>query len=130
MTRDTISSQTRRHFTRITFDTGVAVHTTSGPHDCKLIDISLKGALVEQPQSWQARIGEPCSLRVPLTDDGNAIDMKGEVAHVEGGRLGIHCTEIDLESITNLRRLVELNLGDEEALHREIAAMLHLDRKS
>lgn len=129
MTRDTISSQTRRHFTRIAFDTGVAVHTASGTHDCKLVDLSLKGALVEQPQPWQARIGEPCSLRVQLADDGTAIDMKGEVAHVEGGRLGIHCTEIDLESITNLRRLVELNLGDEAALHREIAAMVHRDDK-
>jgi hypothetical protein len=39
----------------------------------------------------------------------------------------MHCTKIDLESITNLRRLVELNLGDEAALNREISAMVHLD---
>jgi len=127
MTRDTNSPQTRRHFTRIAFDTGVAVHTASGTHDCKLIDLSLKGALVEKSQPWQARIGEPCSLLIELADDGTAINMIGTVAHIEAGRLGIHCTEIDLESITNLRRLVELNLGDEAALHREIAAMLHLD---
>lgn len=54
--------------------------------------------------------------------------MTGKVAHVAGGRLGVRCTEIDLESITNLRRLVELNVGDEEILNREISAMIGLDR--
>jgi hypothetical protein len=54
--------------------------------------------------------------------------MAGEVVHVEDGRLGLRCTEIDLESITNLRRLVELNLGDEAALHREMSAMLLVNK--
>jgi hypothetical protein len=94
------------------------------------VDISLKGALVERPLPWHVSIGEPCSLLVKLDEDGMAINMAGEVAHVEEGRLGIHCTEIDLESITNLRRLVELNLADEAELHREIAAMVHLDNSN
>jgi hypothetical protein len=32
--------------------------------------------------------------------------------------------QIDLESITNLVRLVELNLGDEDLLNREIHTMV------
>jgi len=127
MTTNAFPEQKRRLFTRIAFDTGVVLDTRSGKHACRLVDISLKGALVEQPLPWQASTGEPCSLLVQLADDGTAINMVGEVSHVEQGRLGIHCTEIDLESITNLRRLVELNLGDEAALHREISAMVHLD---
>jgi hypothetical protein len=50
--------------------------------------------------------------------------MAGEIAHVNGTQLGIRCIEIDLESITNLRRLVELNMGDEETLNRELGAMM------
>jgi len=130
MVTNAFPAQQRRLFTRIAFDTGVELDILSGKHACKLMDISLKGALVERPMPWQASIGEPCSLLVKLAEDGTSISMAGEVAHVEQGRLGIHCTEIDLESITNLRRLVELNLGDETALHREISAMLHLDDSS
>lgn len=118
------SFQTRRQFSRIAFDAGVVPQTSSGKHACKLIDISLKGALVERLTPWGEQPGEPCSLVVQLGDD-EAIRMTGEIAHVEAGRLGLHCRDFDLDSVTSLRRLVELNLGDEAALNREIAAMLH-----
>jgi len=114
----------RRLFTRIPFKASVVLNTFPDQHACSLVDISLKGALVEQPQPWNAAMGDPCSVSVELAEDGTSIHMKGEVAHVEQGRLGMRCTEIDLESMTNLRRLVELNLGDEEALNREIHAMV------
>jgi len=42
------------------------------------------------------------------------------VAHVEGGRVGLRRTHIDIESVTHLRRLVELNLGDPALLEREL----------
>jgi hypothetical protein len=130
MNTNAFPAQKRRLFTRIAFDADVVLDTLSGKHECKLVDISLKGALVKRPLPWHASIGEPCRLLVKLAEDGTAISMAGEVAHVEQGRLGIHCTEIDLESITNLRRLVELNLGDEAALHREISAIVNLDDNS
>jgi hypothetical protein len=37
--------------------------------------------------------------------------------------LGFVCRHIDLDSISHLRRLVELNLGDEQLLERELAAL-------
>ena len=37
--------------------------------------------------------------------------------------LGFVCRHIDLDSISHLRRLVELNLGDESLLERELAAL-------
>lgn len=119
----------RRLFTRIPFKASVVLNIFSSQHACSLVDISLKGALVELPQSLNAAMGDPCSVSVELADDGTSIHMKGEVAHVEQGRLGMRCTEIDLESMTNLRRLVELNLGDEEALNREIHAMVRAGRQ-
>jgi hypothetical protein len=39
----------------------------------------------------------------------------------------MRCTEIDLESATNLRRLVALNLADEAELNREISAMVNVE---
>jgi hypothetical protein len=130
MDTNTFPARKKRLFTRIAFDTDAVLDLSSVRHECKLVDISLKGALVERSSPWQAPIGEPCRLQVKLAEDGTAINMAGEVVHVEQGRLGIHCTEIDLESITNLRRLVELNLADETELHREIAAMVHLDNSN
>lgn len=115
---------TKRLFTRIHFEANAVLNTFPGKHECKLVDISLKGALVERRLPWRETIGEPCNLFVKLAGDGTSIHMAGEIAHVEEGRLGVRCTQIDLESITNLRRLVELNLGDEALLNREIHTMV------
>ena len=123
------SSPQRRVFTRIPFAANVELDLHPDKHACSLVDISLKGALVEQPQHWNAVMGAPCSLSIELAEDGTAIHMTGEVAHREQGRLGIRCTEIDLESMTNLRRLVELNLGNEADLNREIHAMVSAGKK-
>lgn len=128
MNQDTPPTATRRQFTRVPFEAAVVLSTFPGKHDCQLVDISLKGALVERTLPWDTKVGEPCSLLIKLAGDGTSIQMVGDVAHVEQNRLGIRCADIDLESITVLRRLLELNLGDEEALHREITAMLTADR--
>lgn len=118
----------KRLFTRIPFEASVVLNTFPGKHECKLVDISLKGALVERIAPWSLQTGSPCSLHIKLASGAPSIHMIGEVVHMENGRLGLRCTEIDLESITNLRRLVELNLGDEAALNREISAMLQADK--
>jgi hypothetical protein len=43
------------------------------------------------------------------------------VAHLEGQHIGIECQDIDLASLTHLRRLVELNTGDSELMDRELS---------
>jgi hypothetical protein len=119
----------RRVFTRIPFQTKARLDTFPGSHICTLVDISLKGALVEREIPWGARSGDRCSLLVELGEQALSIQMAGEIVHVHGTHLGIRCIEIDLESITNLRRLIELNMGDEEALNRELGAIMQSNTK-
>jgi hypothetical protein len=118
------SHPNRRLYTRIPFAASVVLDSGGSPHVCGLVDISLKGALVEQAQPWTLALGDTCRLTVKLAEDGPAIEMAGVVTHVEAARLGMRCSEIDLDSITTLRHLVELNLGDEATLHRELLVMM------
>jgi hypothetical protein len=130
MSKDNISSGSdRRVFTRIPFQTKARLNTFPGTHLCTLVDISLKGALVERDIPWSVRSGDRCSLSVELGEHALAIQMAGEIVHVHGTQLGIRCIEIDLESITNLRRLIELNLADEDTLNRELGAMMQSGSK-
>jgi hypothetical protein len=50
--------------------------------------------------------------------------MEVELVHDDHNQLGFHCSHIDVDSISHLRRLIELNLGDEAELERELAALL------
>lgn len=93
---------------------------------CRVRDLSLKGALIEREAAAGAPIsrGDACTVELQLSEDCSmVIRMNGEVAHIEGSALGVQCREIDLDSITVLRRLLELNLGDSSLLDRELASL-------
>ena len=121
-------SQERRHFTRILFRTHATLTTTSGDsYGGEIQDISLKGALLAMAPGWTAAPDEVCRLDIPLDHADAMITMAGRVAHVEGNQAGVRCESIDLDSISHLRRLVELNLGDESLLNRELSALVHGD---
>lgn len=97
---------------------------------CQVIDISLKGVLLQLPEGAAPQAGMPCLVKLPLGagagDDGAEvmIAMAGELAHVEGPHAGVICRSIDLESITHLRRLIEVNLADPAASERELKALI------
>jgi hypothetical protein len=114
----------RRHFFRVLFKAPVTLRWSAGEATCALRDLSLKGALVCPATPFRLAAGTPCRLELPLGADRNdCIAMDGEVAHVHDEVVGIRCTAIDLDSITHLRRLVELNCGDAAELQRELSAL-------
>jgi len=112
----------QRTFTRIDFDAKATINSAESNWNTSVLDISLKGALVEKPQDWEAEIDSPFVLNVSLSDD-TQIHMEVTVSHIENNHIGFRCNHIDLESITHLRRIVELNTGNEELLHRELSAL-------
>ncbi|MDP2794444.1 MAG: PilZ domain-containing protein [Sulfurisoma sp.] len=113
----------RRQFWRAAFDSTVRLTTDHGTVEARLLDISLKGALLEAPGRWQGRIGDPCHLKLHLAE-GVVIAMWGQVAHLDGPNVGVRGESIDVDSITHLRRLVELNSGDPALLERELQTLL------
>jgi PilZ domain len=115
----------KRRYSRLPFPTESTLDLApTGPAlKTDLIDISLKGALVRRPPRLEAKPGATAVLIVRLPDTAITIRMQGILAHVSADRLGLHCTSIDMDSITHLRRLLELNLGDPGLLERELLAL-------
>ncbi len=124
---ETIISPDRRQFARVAFASGAELITTQALLRCQVIDISLKGVLLQLPSGAAPEAGMPCLVKLPLGEGGAGeivIAMAGELAHVEGDHAGVLCRSIDLESITQLRRLIEVNLGDPAASERELKALI------
>ena len=124
----TANSEDRRHHSRITFHT--VAHLVVGNREIpvSVLDISLKGALVQVPENaldLGAETDPPCELNIDLDDaESDRICMKVRIAHAHRGRIGLLCQDIDLDSVTHLRRLVELNLGNPDLLERELSALI------
>ena len=115
----------RRKFWRATFNAPVKLISNVASADAMLDDISLKGALLDVPSGWQGKVGEHCHLKLRLGGDRDmSITMWGRITHVDGAKVGLQCESIDLNSITHLRRLVELNAGDPALLEREMSALV------
>jgi hypothetical protein len=118
-------SDEHRRFTRIIISMKAMVQTEDQNWPTELLDLSLKGALFNAPPGWSGRKGEKATLHVVM-GEGVGIHMEGEIAHIENNHAGLVCQHIDVDSVAHLRRLVELNLGDDSQLHRELAAMINL----
>ncbi|SDH90230.1 PilZ domain-containing protein [Pseudomonas flavescens] len=112
----------RRRFQRIAFDAPAEIVQGERIWQVELHDISFKGVLVRRPWNWEGGSGEDYLLRVNLADKLQVV-MQVELVHREERVLGFLCHHIDLDSMSHLRRLVELNLGDDQLLERELAAL-------
>ncbi|MET3458468.1 MULTISPECIES: PilZ domain-containing protein [Pseudomonas] len=117
----------RRRFVRIEFH--ARIDLSQGPFiwPVELLDLSLKGLLIQKPEPWLGDIKQPFIADIHLSPEAE-IKMEVRLTHDDHGHLGFVCERIDQESIAHLRRLVDLNRDDhdEGVLERELAALIHL----
>lgn len=119
----TTTSDQHRHFARISFDANTMVSQGPNAWPVELLDISLNGVLFKQPEDWAIHPGKPLQVDIKLADR-TRIKMGVELVHITRHEAGCHCLHIDLDSITLLKRLVELNLGSGAPLERELSALI------
>jgi len=120
VTPRTDASHEFRHFR---FEGTVRIFSGTAMWNSSLIDLSLHGALVERPADWNsAPPGSRYRLDLRL-DGGILISMGATLAEENDQRLCFECSKIDLNSFTQLKRLIEMNLGNVESLNRELSAL-------
>jgi hypothetical protein len=116
----------RRIFSRIPFNGKVTLIAGQSRWTANLLDISMKGVLISHPAEWHGKKGDPAQLQINLSNSAVVITMDATLSHSSAEFLGFHCEHIDLDSMTHLRRLLELNLGDEERINRELSALVYM----
>lgn len=116
------STNERRRFQRIAFDASTEIAQGDQRWTVELHDLSLKGLLVQRPQDWNGDRNQAFDASIRLSPDVY-VRMEVALTRDEGGLLGFECRHIDLDSVSHLRRLVELNLGDEDLLERELTSL-------
>ncbi|EGH21425.1 MULTISPECIES: PilZ domain-containing protein [Pseudomonas syringae group genomosp. 2] len=121
----TDSPADRRRFKRIDFDAKTDLKQGDQTWKVQLVDLSLKGLLIERPDPWNGDQTQPFEVDIILSNDAH-VKMDVKITHDNSRQLGFVCRHIGLESISHLKRLVELNLADPEELDRELAALIEL----
>jgi len=116
----------KRRFHRIFYSAEAVLVGDGDSYDCKILDISLNGCLLDFLQPWNGSTDVLYTLTLTLSDEVKIV-MQLTLVHGAETQSGFKCRHIDIDSISRLRRLVELNLGDSELLERELAALTDTD---
>lgn len=124
-----MAQQDKRQFKRIDFVDSIQV-TTEGIEGSELqtwqaqcLDISMRGILIEKPAEMPCEIGTPLEVELLLSEDV-LIEMPCTAVHIEGEHIGLKIEMMSIDSLTNLRRLLELNLADAMEVERELTALV------
>lgn len=114
----------RRRFTRVSFINLSKIHQGGHLWNVDVVDISLKGAMVTKPVHWSLNPDQPCRLELHLGRDDAVVDMRMRVAYEGEHRLGLECEEIDIDSLTFLRNIIDANSEGRALAERELSELI------
>lgn len=124
-----MSDSDRRMYQRVSFDGTAELSNNEQSFTCQITDLSLRGVLVRPFGVVRADLGTEFTLLIPLSNNQDSNDLKIqmtlELAHSNPDGLGFKCTSIDLDSITHLRKIIELNSTNPELLDRDFETLVN-----
>lgn len=117
-----IENNENRNFHRILYAAEATLSCEEKTWGCQIIDLSLNGCLLRFECPWEDDPEKLYTLTLQLSDQIH-IKMELTVTHVVDNKVGFKCEHIDIDSISELRRLVELNLGSSILLERDLLSL-------
>lgn len=120
----------RRLFSRIGYRAPASIAHQQQLTTCQVIDMSLHGVCTSVPVGGSPlQPSEQALLRIDIPDSDVQLSMDVELVSFDASHLRFRIEQIDLDSISYLKRMVELNTGDEALLHRELAHLSHVHQE-
>jgi hypothetical protein len=112
----------QRRFSRLPLNFDASVEYESRVYSATVVDIALKGVLLEMQQS-SCLLEAQCEIKIFLASD-IVMRFQSQLVHIQGDRYGFVFQQEDLESITHLRRLLELNADRPQNVTAELAFLI------
>ncbi|CAM3810560.1 Cyclic diguanosine monophosphate-binding protein [Vibrio aerogenes CECT 7868] len=110
----------KRRFSRIVYRTPALVTQNQIRIAATVRDLSLHGILLAVTDEPRFNPQKEVEIEFPIPDSEISIRMSAKIISMDDYVLRASIEHIDLESISHLRRLVELNVGNDDLLHREL----------
>jgi hypothetical protein len=119
----------QRRFTRVTFVSHITLQQGANQWNGTVVDISFNGLLVSSDANIVLAESLTDSDGINIVDasihfeNDACITTKLELAHHNGKLYGFSLHEIDSDSLTHLRNIIEHNLVDSGVCERELLAL-------
>lgn len=120
----------RRRFSRIVYQVATKLTQDTLVVEGTVQDLSLQGLLIDCANHHQLNHHLPVQIRFQLTDSDIDIQLEASIVSTINTSVRLRIEHLDIDSISHLKRLVELNVGDDELLYREIEHLTDLGEES
>ena len=115
----------KRRFNRIAIQGDAVLCQGQSRWPAQIADLSLQGALLSLSTEFDGDTEQSFLLDIHLPQLDAAIVLEGNVTRSAQSTIGFHTELMDIESATQLRRVIELNSASEDALHNELNALIN-----
>jgi hypothetical protein len=103
----------RRLFSRANLDVVTELHQGGVQWEVELINVSLNGIAVTQPEDWDADYSQPFSFVLRLGGDNN-LEVYAHLIHIEAATLGFQLEHLGDEQLALLTKLLAMKLEQEK----------------
>ncbi|OCH53188.1 PilZ domain-containing protein [Vibrio cyclitrophicus] len=119
----------RRQFSRVVYQ--VPTELSQGPVNVSgsVQDLSLHGLLIQCDDFQQLSHDIPVQVSFTLANSDLNIQLEATIVSTINTSMRLRIEHLDIDSISHLKRLIELNVGDDELLYREIEHLTDLGKE-
>ena len=117
----------KRDYHRVPFKCKSQITVVDRCYECELIDISLRGVLLEIDHENTIGLGSLCHIDIAFASCDIHLQFDAKLVHQEDNHYGFRIESLEIDSLAHLRRLLELNLGDADEIDQEFFHWLRPD---
>ncbi len=114
----------RRVFSRIKFVADVKLICDGVTYGADMLDISLRGALIIPHDDLKIKSGDLCELKFALPETDIVLQFAMELVHAAEDNLGFKFLSENVDTMTHLRQLLSLNLGNPTKITEELPFLI------
>jgi hypothetical protein len=111
----------KRRFRRIACIEKVIFQCGEGVIEAEMLDISLKGALLELNDEAAISTGDKCRITLNLKDSDIFLQFLAELVHRRNNLVGVKFVHMDIDTLIHLRSLLEARTANPQQVMDEIA---------
>ncbi|MGH8283992.1 MAG: PilZ domain-containing protein [Gammaproteobacteria bacterium] len=118
----TTHEQDRRQYRRFRFTSMLRIRDGERVHDCRIIDLALRGFRARCPSGWLPNNGAHFAVEWRVADVIK-LDLQAEVIRVKNGVIGCQWEAQDAESTAHLQRMIEISRLRKPARERKLETL-------
>ena len=110
----------KRYFSRINFKAYSQIEFKDKMYEGELLDLSMRGALLNFKEEIPLQMNNSCTLIIHLHSSDIKLIFEAELVHIHENNFGFKFISEDVGTITHLRNLLSLNVGDYDKITEEL----------